>query len=126
MANSIFERNKSDGECSTKPANNKRSKSLTSANCKRTNEPIVPINPERVNENHISKILDTKERDHERTFTLYCLSIFSTLLIFLTLFLAPKNPDLFTKVLQWLGVIAGVIFGGHKLREYLPTKNKHS
>jgi len=70
----------------------------------------------------IWKMLDIKERDHERAFTLSCLIIFGLLFIFVTIYLALKDSELFIKTLQYLGAFAGLVFGSHKIKLYFQRK----
>jgi hypothetical protein len=62
---------------------------------------------QKISPNHISKMLDIEEHNQQRFLLVVCLSIFSLLLITLTIFLAPKNPDLYKDIVQILISFAG-------------------
>jgi hypothetical protein len=71
---------------------------------------------QKIGSHHISKMLDIEEHNQQRFLLVVCLSIFSLLLITLTIFLAPKNPDLYKDIVQILISFAGGSGLGYGLR----------
>lgn len=71
---------------------------------------------QKISRHHISKMLDTEEHNQQRFLLVVCLSIFSLLLITLTIFLAPRNPDLYKDIVQILISFAGGSGLGYGLR----------
>jgi hypothetical protein len=71
---------------------------------------------QKIGSHHISKMLDIEEHNQQRLLLIICLSIFSLLLITLTIFLAQKNPDLYKDIVQILISFAGGSGLGYGLR----------
>ena len=78
--------------------------------------PVHPPFMKKINEEHISKILDISERDNQRHFEdaqsskkynlLYAI-LFSTLFVVTLVFLGGKNPELLKELLKDLAIFAG-------------------
>ncbi|WP_334831281.1 hypothetical protein [Nostoc sp.] len=93
---------------------------------------ISPIQ-EKINESHISKILEIAEKDDERAFadtqasrkyTLINIVIFLLFLGFLTVFLVNKDLETYRELLKLLIIFAGGLGSGFGLKGYVDKKNK--
>lgn len=81
----------------------------------------------KINEEHISKILDLSENESKRVFedtqstkkyNLAYVLIFCALFVFSIVYLGDKNPDLLKEILKYLAVFAGGGGFGYALRAY--------
>lgn len=88
---------------------------------------------EKINESHISKILEIVEKDDERAFadtqasrkyTLINIVIFLLFLGFLTVFLVNKDLETYRELLKLLIIYAGGLGSGFGLKGYVDKKNK--
>lgn len=86
----------------------------------------------KINENHINKILDLAEKDGERVFadtsqsrkyTFAYLMVFSILFIFCTVFLVGKDTELYKELLKLLAVFAGGLGSGFGIKSYMDKKS---
>lgn len=93
----------------------------------RVSTPFVSPIQRKINEGHISKILEIVEKDDERTFadaqsskkyTLVYVIIFSLLFVFATVFLTNKNEELYKEVLKFFIVFLGGLGSGFGLGKY--------
>lgn len=85
----------------------------------------------RLNEKHITKILELSEKDEERAFeeskskrkySLFYLIIFSGLFIFATLFLVSKDVELYKEILKLIAIFGGGMVSGYGLKSYLDRR----
>lgn len=99
----------------------------------RISTPFVSPLQEKINEEHISKILDIVEKDDERTFadaqssrkyTLINTVIILTFFGFLTVFLVNKDVEVYREVLKLAIAFAGGLGSGFGLKGYLDKKSK--
>ncbi|MCD4692692.1 MAG: hypothetical protein K8R79_07255 [Calditrichales bacterium] len=97
----------------------------------RTSMPVYPQLLSKLNEGHITKILDLSEKDDDRVFkdiqssrkfTLTYVIIFIALFVFITLFLVGKNPALYQDILKVIVVFAGGLGSGYGLKTYLEKR----
>jgi hypothetical protein len=95
--------------------------------------PLPPPFLTKINEEHISKILESADKGDERSFTdaqsskkyilLYVL-IFSALFVFATVFLVGKDVELYKEILKLLAVYLGGLGSGFGLKGYLDRKKE--
>jgi hypothetical protein len=83
---------------------------------------------EKINEQHISKILEIAEKDEERSFedvkssrkySFGYVLIFTSLLIFLTVFLVYKDIELYKEVFKLLIVYGGGLGSGFGINQWM-------
>ena len=95
--------------------------------------PLPPQFLSKLNEEHISKILDLSERDDQRTFqdtqsarkyTLVYIIIAAALFVFATIFLVNKDSELYKEVLKFLIIFAGGVGSGYGLRQFVERKKE--
>lgn len=81
----------------------------------------------KLNEKHIDKILDMREKRDERKFkdtnrnrifSLIFILILTAIFIFLTLFLVDKNTDLFKEIIKLFIVFVGGVGAGYGFKTY--------
>jgi hypothetical protein len=87
----------------------------------------------KINETHISKILELAEKDDERAFAdtqsskryiLAYVLIFSVLFVFATVFLVGQNTELYKEMLKLLAMFLGGLGSGFGLKGYLDRKKE--
>ncbi len=87
----------------------------------------------KINETHISKILEIAEKDDERSFADAQLSkrylfayilIFCGMFVFATIFLVGKDPGLYKEILKLLAAFLGGLGSGFGLKGYLDRKKE--
>lgn len=85
----------------------------------------------KINEGHIDKILDLAGKDDERThndvrearkYNLFYVLISVSIFIFLTIFLATSNTDLYKEILKLFAIFAGGFGGGFGVKSYLDKR----
>lgn len=90
--------------------------------------PIPPQFFNKINENHISKILEIAEKDEERSFedakssrryTFCYVLLFVGLLVFLTVFLVYKDVELYKEVFKLIIVYLGGLGSGLGINEWV-------
>jgi len=93
----------------------------------------VPPFLTKINEAHISKILELAEKDDERAFAdtqsskryiLAYVLIFSVLFVFATVFLVGQNTELYKEMLKLLAMFLGGLGSGFGLKGYLDRKKE--
>lgn len=99
----------------------------------RISTPLVSPILEKVNENHISKILEIAEKEDERLFadtqSARKYTLINTILIlgffgFLTVFLVNKDIAAYQEILKIIIIFGGGLGSGFGLKGYLDRKNK--
>ncbi|TAG92818.1 MAG: hypothetical protein EAZ09_16095 [Oscillatoriales cyanobacterium] len=99
----------------------------------RISTPLVSPILEKVNENHISKILEIAEKEDERLFadtqSARKYTLINTILIlgffgFLTVFLVNKDIAVYQEILKIIIIFGGGLGSGFGLKGYLDRKNK--
>jgi hypothetical protein len=99
----------------------------------RISKPLVSPILEKVNENHISKILEIAEKEDERLFadtqSARKYTLINTILIlvffgFLTVFLVNKDIAVYQEILKIIIIFGGGLGSGFGLKGYLDRKNK--
>jgi|SRR5215213_4902347 len=89
--------------------------------------PMIPPFLKKVNEEHISKVLDISDKDSQRIYDdaqstkKYILAyvVLSFILFgFLVVYLADKNPTLLKEILTVLGIFAGGFGAGYGVKTY--------
>lgn len=87
----------------------------------------------KINENHIDKILDLAQKEDENSFSdaqsskRYSMAyfvIFIGVFVFITLYLAKDNKELFSDILGVIISIAGGFGGGYGYKSYVDSKKK--
>lgn len=87
----------------------------------------------KINENHIDKILDIASVEEQnsyndarqsRLFNLIYFIIIIALFIFLTIYLAAENQELFFKILTYVASLGGGFGGGYGYKVYKDSKKK--
>lgn len=87
----------------------------------------------KINETHISKILEIAEKDDERSFVdaqsskkyiFACVLIFCALFVFATVFLMGKDKELYKEILKLLAMFLGGLGSGFGLKGYLDGKKE--
>ncbi|MBD2776296.1 hypothetical protein [Iningainema tapete] len=95
--------------------------------------PLLSPIQDKINESHISKILEIVEKDDERTFadaqasrkyTLINTIIILLVFVFLTVFLVNKDVEIYRELLKLSIAFAGGLGSGFGLKGYLDRKNK--
>lgn len=77
---------------------------------------------EKLNAEHIEKILENKDKHRERIFRFGCLLLLVGVFIFAALWLAHQNQQIFIWVSIGLLILALVVLGAKDLlKKYLPT-----
>ncbi|ARV60813.1 hypothetical protein BZZ01_21285 [Nostocales cyanobacterium HT-58-2] len=98
-----------------------------------SSSPFVSPIQEKINEQHISRILDIVEKDDERAFydtqsarkyTLITIVIFLLFFGGLTVFLVSKNVALYQDILKIIIIFGGGFGSGFGYKGYLDRKNK--
>ncbi len=93
---------------------------------------ISPI-LDKINQQHITKILESVEKDSERAFidvqearkyNLVAICIFVALFVFLTVFLVNKDVAVYQDILKILIIFGGGFGSGLGFKIYLDRKNK--
>ncbi len=94
--------------------------------------PIPPQFFEKINEQHISKILEITERDEERAlenvkssrrYNLVYVLIFVGLLVFLTVFLVHEDTELYKEVFKLFIVFSGGFGSGFGVNQWRRGRN---
>lgn len=87
----------------------------------------------KINETHVTKILELAEKDDERAFAdaqsskkyiFGYVLIFSVLFIFATVFLVGQNTELYKEILKLLAMFLGGLGSGFGLKGYLDRKKE--
>ncbi len=95
--------------------------------------PFPPQFFEKINEQHISKILEITERDEERTledakssrkYTFGYVLTFVGLLVFLTVFLVHEDTELYKEVFKLLIVFGGGLGSGLGINQWMRRRNE--
>ena len=93
---------------------------------------ISPI-IDKINQQHITKILESVEKDSERAFVdaqearkynLVAICIFVAVFVFLTVFLVNKDVAVYQDILKILIIFGGGFGSGLGFKIYLDRKNK--
>jgi hypothetical protein len=87
---------------------------------------------DKINETHITRILELAEKDDERSFrdaaenrkyTLIYVLVFAVLFIFATVFLVGSDKELYREVIKLFAVFLGGLGSGFGIRSYM-DRNK--
>lgn len=105
---------------------------IASLSIERYSGPFPPQFFEKINEQHISKILEIAEKDEERSFedakssrkyNFGYVLIFTGLLVFLTVFLVYKDVELYKEVFKLLIVYGGGLGSGFGINQWMRRRN---
>ncbi|MDW7774945.1 MAG: hypothetical protein SCH39_01245 [Methanosarcinales archaeon] len=86
---------------------------------------------EKINEKHIDKILDLSEKEDERQYKdsrsskiifISCFVIVILLFVFLTMYLAQSNSELYMEILKLSVAFVGGLGGGFGIKSYIGSK----
>lgn len=98
-----------------------------------SSSPLVSPIQEKINEEHISRILDIVENDDERSFAdaesarkynLITIIVFLTFFGFLTIFLVNKDVAAYQEILKIIIIFGGGFGSGFGYKGYLNRKSK--
>lgn len=93
--------------------------------------PVPPQFIEKLNEEHITKIINSSENDDERAFKLekaaklytFCyVLIASALFVFITLFLVTKDSSIYNEVIKIIAIFIGGLGSGYGLKTWTDKK----
>lgn len=93
--------------------------------------PVPPAFFSKINEKHISKILEIAEKDDERSFAnaqsskryiFASILVFCAMFVFATVFLVGHDKELYQEILKLLAVFLGGLGSGFGFKGYLDRK----